>query len=66
MKITIQEARTRLASVGIELGQPSREKTGPKSTTHFRMTTPVGNQVSLPSQDVIGLLRDLGMLGTAV
>ena len=62
MTISTQQARTRLAEVGIELGQPRREKAGGSWTTRFDVTTPVGTKIDMPKRDVCALVRDLKQL----
>ncbi len=65
MRISVREARTRLATAGIELGQSLQERTASGKITGFQVTTPVGTEVFMRPRDVAGLLRDLNMLAAA-
>ena len=59
MKITIQEARKRLAKSGIELGQACHQQLNSGRKTSYQVTTPIGTQLYLQAREVVGLLRDL-------
>ncbi|MEM8670216.1 MAG: hypothetical protein AAGG48_22005 [Planctomycetota bacterium] len=58
MKITLSEARKRLAKAGIELGNRCSVSDSRRSYL-YEVTTPVGTQVQMQTSDVAGLLRDL-------
>ena len=56
-KVSVQEARQRLAKVGIELGPARSANTGSK--TRFQVTTPVGTTVYLQPREVATMLREI-------
>ena len=60
MKISLAEARTRLGKVGIVLGEACRLEHG--GASGYQVTTPVGTQLLLQSQEVAQMLRDLNKL----
>lgn len=65
MKISVSDARKRLAKVGIELGPVQRRKVRSHWMTQFQMTTPIGSKVTMGPRDVACLVRELDELSVA-
>ena len=64
MTISIEDARRKLAKVGIELGDGFRRSAQSLGQTTFVITTPVGTQLQVSSRELAGMVRDLRKLST--
>jgi hypothetical protein len=64
MRITVREARKRLAKVGMGLGVASRNQTSSQFQPIYQVTTPLGTTLHMHSSEVLGLLRDLQRTAT--
>ena len=57
MTMSVRDAREKLARVGIALHRASTSETA--ATKTFLVTTPVGSDIYLRSDEVVGLVRDI-------
>ena len=59
MKISMQDARQRLAKAGFELGEVRNRSINHRTITSYQVTMPLGNDVYLDSREIVALLRDM-------
>ena len=65
MKITVAEARKRLAKAGIELGHKCTRSEDQRAQS-YEVTTPVGTTVHMQTAQIAGLLRDMDQAGMQI